>query len=114
MMADLTIVPTWACATNEWWERDVSSSDGRQTYRVVWTFLTPSQREKQRCQYGWHCSCANFKFKARGYAYECKHIRQVKDERCAWNAVLEAGMRPDKDETCPLCKGGAIAFRVGV
>lgn len=107
-MPDLDIVTTFTCSSNEYWSRDVQS--GENTYRVEWA----KQPRSAYVEYDWSCTCKGFQFRGR-----CKHIDQVREERCGWNAELEPTAQPDSGgpdnrPICPKCGADVIPIRVGV
>lgn len=109
-MPDLTIETTFVCATNTHWERDVKGSKG-DIYTVRWE---RDFRPNAPTQYRYTCPCRGFKF---GKGKECSHIRDHKDERCAWNQEMEPGAIPavkDGEPCCPECGGPVEVIRVAV
>lgn len=109
-MPDLDIVPAFTCKSNIYWTTLVKGSKGA-VYQVSWTFAPGPDYPHQ---YGWDCDCPAFKYRG---GQTCKHIKQVQDKRCAWNAELEPTAKPDKIGTefcCPDCRGPVEAMRVGV
>jgi len=111
-MPDLTIEAAWTCCTNVEWQTEVVGSRGDK-HVVHYGLLEPVQRRKQGCLNGWTCSCQGFKFRG-----TCRHIEQVKGDRCAWNAVLEPSMQAEVnaagERCCPLCGGPVTVINVGV
>ena len=114
-MPDLDLVPTWTCCTNVEWHRKVQSSKGDKTYIVSYGLLDSKMQSKLMCTHGYSCTCPSFKFSKKN---TCKHIEQVREERCGWNAVLEPTARCAHDSEgqpcCPECGGPVTSFRVGV
>jgi hypothetical protein len=107
-MPDLTIEVAYTCCTNTHWETEVIGSKG-DPYRVSYG-PTPGGPY----QYGWSCECKAFQY---GGGEPCKHIRQVKDERCGWNEEMDPGCSPDggaDGPMCPRCGGPVDYMRVAV
>ncbi len=108
-MPDLTIEYFPWCKSNEFWQRRVQGSRGR-TYTVLFS-KTP---RGSRCEYDYSCDCDAFRF---GKGKPCKHIKQVQDERCAWNEEAACGSgtreRPANGR-CPKCGGELSVIKVGV
>ena len=103
-MPDLTIEFRRICADALHWERKVLGDSGDE-YLVTYgrMFAGPYQ-------YGYHCSCMAYRY-SRGAIKSCKHIRQVKGERCTWGEDQgEAGT----DERCPYCGNLTEVIRVAV
>ena len=103
-MPDLTIVTAWTCQTNQYWRKTVNG------YLVEWRQQAPNAT----VQYDWACTCKGFQFRR-----QCKHIEQVRDERCGWNETLEPTAQPesggpDNRPLCPECGAEAIPVQVGV
>ena len=108
----LTIEHLWVCPSNFDWSKIVNGSKGAQ-YIVRWNKAPPGHPY----EYRWTCTCPNFKFhKEELHDYECKHIRSVKNERCAWNeeAFCGSGEQPPANHKCPKCGEGLEVVRVGV
>ena len=62
--------------------------------------------------YGWSCSCPSFRFRGE----ECKHIKSVQADRCAWNedALCGSGAPRPKNGKCPKCGEPLASVGVGV
>lgn len=78
------------CRSNERWSRKVIGSFGDE--------YTVSYGQRGAQGYGYACSCAGFRYRKR-----CRHIQEVKNQRCGfgWSAV---GGRPVRmGERCPVC-----------
>lgn len=82
------------CNSNYSFRRNVPGSHANM-YNVTWE-PTPNGD----VQYGWHCDCKAFEY---GGGKLCKHILQVKDERCGWNAELDTTAQADASDMCPEC-----------
>ena len=106
-MTDLTIHHVRICDSCIKWGAYVEGSNG-ETYRVTY-----GEIHGGRTQYGWSCSCPAFHYHP---ARECKHIRQVKPDRCAWNEGAFAGSfsEADPDGSCPKCGDSTTVIRVAV
>ena len=109
-MPDLVTVAFWRCATESGWERTVIGSKGDE-YTV--RFDKYSHRNPDvECDYS--CTCPGYEYRGPNY---CKHILQVRGERCGWNQWLHGG-EPEVDaegvRRCPLCGVEVEAFSVGV
>jgi len=102
-MPDLTVHAYWHCMSWEHWQTQVASSNGKESYTVTWglVFHGPYERD-------WSCTCKAFQFK-----HTCKHIDQVKDQRCGWDQHMDGGDRTSSGE-CPQCHGPVGAHTVGV
>lgn len=103
----MTVYFPW-CLSNEYWETQVQGSRG-DTYIVTWHKLPQGDT-----QYGYECTCPAFKF---GGGKECKHIRAVDGQRCAWNAeAVIGGGTTDRpaDGKCPKCGGELSSVAVGI
>lgn len=101
-MPDLTISYHKWCASNVYWERFVVGSKGN--YSVKFALLPDGS-------HGYSCSCAAFKFHPEK---ECKHIKAVKDERCAWNfgACCGDSAPSPAGDVCPRCGGPLNTIKV--
>ena len=62
--------------------------------------------------HGWSCTCPQFRFR-KG---ECKHIKAVKGERCAWNeeAFCGSGAAKPLSGKCPNCGAELEVIKVAV
>lgn len=62
--------------------------------------------------HGWTCTCPSARYR-KG---ECKHIKAVKGERCAWNeeAFCGSGAPRPADGKCPQCGADLEVIRVAV
>lgn len=96
-MPDLTIESGVYCATNEYWETRVGA------YTVSYGRTTGMHQPR----YDYRCTCPSFQFRRQ----PCKHIAEVRNERCAWNETMEPG---GTEIECPQCGGPTVGFRVGV
>lgn len=96
----LNIVYMKMCKQNEYWEKQVGD------YTVI--FDQFSHKFKHIYNYDFSCNCKAYKY---GKKY-CKHINQVKDERCHWHQQFDAG--EIVDNKCPVCGGELITVKVGV
>ncbi len=101
-MPELTRHMTWTCASNTNWVAEVQGSKG-DTYTVRYEF-----RERGPHQFDYTCTCPAFKF---GKGKACKHIDNVRDQRCAWNGDLSIVEQVDK---CPDCDGPVSILEVAV
>jgi hypothetical protein len=114
-MPDLTEHTAYVCASvvDEFFENVRSGSTGGR-HSVRYGELDPEDQHKQGCQYGFTCTCDGYLY--RGY---CKHIKQVAAKHCRWNACLDPGLLPAKEEEtgdliCPECRGPIKTMRVAV
>lgn len=105
-MPDLTIESGVYCATNEAWECKVTGSKG-DVYTVKWEKIFDHRITD--AEYGFTCECKAFEFHP---SKECKHIKEVKDLRCGWNAEMAPTF--NDHTTCPHCGGPVRPFRVAV
>lgn len=105
-MAELSIVHTRWCITNQYWRREVPGSNGV-VYVVEW------KRVPGPYQYDYTCTCPASKFNHRRY---CKHIEAVKHEHCQWNHEACCGSFEDTTglEKCPKCGEKLVGLSVGV
>jgi hypothetical protein len=103
-MPDLTLEYRYVCPSVLTWHKTVTGKSG--TYEVSYGYQSTGDYE-----YGWSCTCPQFKFRKA----ECKHIKAVKHERCAWNeeAFCGGGAQHD-DGKCPNCGDMLIAIKIGV
>ena len=94
------------CSTNEFFQKTVNGS-GSNVYTVTYGKTPP----RSQYQYDWSCTCPQHQFRGG----ECKHIRKVKEERCAYGSGAVSGS-PEKIEydTCPSCGGDVSVVSVGV
>ena len=60
-MPDLNIESAWTCDTNVDWATSVIGSKG-DAYTVRWGQLSFREANRQRCEYGWTCTCKGFGF----------------------------------------------------
>lgn len=80
------------CSSNEKWERLVHGSEG-DIYTVSYGLSKQGDPA-----YDYSCTCPGFKFRK-----SCRHIAEVKSERCGFGWSALAG-RPEKmGEKCPVC-----------
>jgi len=113
-MPDLTIESAWTCDTNVDWATSVIGSKG-DAYTVRWGQLSFREANRQRCEYGWTCTCKGF-----GFRSTCFHVKTVEasGNRCGWNACLEpfvdCGHDTEGEPCCPACGEKVQAFQVGV
>lgn len=104
-MPDLSIEYHCVCPSVHRFHRHVQGKTG--TYGVTYG-PTPGGDY----QYGWSCTCSAFRFR-KG---ECKHIKAVKGERCAWNeeAYSGSGAARPEDGKCPNCGEPLEVIKVAV
>ncbi len=98
----LDIIPMQQCCSNVFWEKEVKGSKDN-IYTVSF--------EKQYggdYEYDYECTCPAFKHRP-GY---CKHILEVKDDRCGWHEQHCAGTA--QDSKCPNCGGPVEVVMCGV
>lgn len=100
-MPDLTVETRVVCAQNVRWERVVPGSKGDHTV----TYGRDYDHRRQY-DYDYACTCESFKFRRK-----CRHIEQVKSERCTWGDALDIS---EYVETCPQCGGPTNVIRVAV
>jgi hypothetical protein len=101
-MADLTTMTGVTCQTNIEWETLV----GKHT--VNFGKLFGRDFRLQQTINGYTCTCKGFTFRG-----VCKHVEQVRSQRCGWNPGADPGLRPEGD-TCPDCGAPLVAMSVGV
>ena len=98
-MPDFIIEIFHECETASSWIKEVIGTSG--VYTVTYNSFNPGRYENN-----YACTCPSFKFgnrnKLRGDDATCKHIEQVKTERCGWMEVLD-GEKPTEDGKCPRC-----------
>jgi hypothetical protein len=107
-MPDLTIEYHYWCKSNEFWQRKVVGSKGSE-----YTVLYSKAPRNSKYEYDYSCNCHAFQF---GKGKFCKHIHQVKSERCGWNweaACGSSAIRP-ANKKCPKCGGELLVIKVGV
>jgi hypothetical protein len=92
-MADLTPTTVSVCSSCTNWERKVGEK-----YVVRYGYLPGNERTRQRCDYGYTCSCPAFIYRKNGGL--CKHIHQVEGDRCRWGESFD---KPYFDGPCPEC-----------
>jgi hypothetical protein len=104
----------WQCSSATGWRREVESSSSDTTYTVSYGPSDP----QDPYAYKYSCDCRSYKFDSgtdeNGH---CKHIRQVRDERCGWSQQMDGGKpreNGDGERECPQCGGDAHAVRVAV
>ena len=104
MAHDLTIMTGVTCQTNIEWETTVGE------YTVRFGKLFGRNFHIQGVLNGYTCTCKGFVF--RGVV--CKHIEQVKGQRCGWNPGADPGLPANDDGTCPECGMPVQAMNVAV
>ena len=103
-MPDLTVHNATACEQTWDFSKDVLSSDGVTTYKVVYGFTPNGQY-----QHDWSCSCAGFKVRK-----SCKHIAAVQalslaeGGKCCWDTQTHGGEAVDGK--CPSCGGPTSSY----
>lgn len=105
-MRELDIIAARMCSTNKFWESPVLSSDGSKAYLVRYE-ATP----EGDYQYDYTCTCPAYKH---GKSRHCKHIHQVKHERCAYGQDAFWGSPIEMGDKCPECGSDTIVVRVGI
>lgn len=101
----------WVCKTNIFWKKEVKGTTG--IYDVVWAKTPPGSL----VQYDYACTCKAFKYR-HGY---CKHIHEVKHDRCRWNLELSPDAEAKRvvgengpQYVCPKCGEEAVPVTVSV
>lgn len=95
-MPDFTYEIFFNCETAESYSTEVQ---GSKTYTVS---FGPSKEGSD-----WSCTCDAFKY---GKGKYCKHIEQVKDQRCGWMQYVHGEQPVEKNHEylCPKCGSKAI------
>lgn len=113
---DLTIETAWTCESNESWFTNVQGSRPGTSHTVSWERLYGKEARAQGAQFGYRCTCVGF-----DYRKTCSHVTQVaaaSAHHCRWNAALDPGLPPDRDDqgnpVCPDCGGPVVPVRVAV
>lgn len=99
-MPDLTNRAYWHCETAESWCQEVQGSDVV-PYMVRWDAV--SHQNQDMVQYDYSCTCKAYQY---GGGKHCKHIRQVRSQRCGWMQSIDGGELDGG--MCPRC-GGPVA-----
>ena len=103
MAYDLTIMTGVTCQTNIEWSTTVEK------YTVRFGKLFGRDFRIQGVLNGYTCTCKGFEYRG-----QCKHIVQVKGQRCGWNPGADPGLPANKDGTCPECGMPVQAMNVAV
>ena len=98
-MTDMTTQTARWCATNENWETIVFGNNNT-AYTI--TYGTTAQGMHSLYHKAYRCTCKAFKY---GKTQTCKHIVQVRQQRCAYGWEAAAGSPTEMGETCPKCNG---------
>ncbi len=109
-MPDFTVEYHYYCSSSETFDKEVPSSDGKQTYHVRHGH---GHKHPQEVQVDWSCTCKAYQHKP-GY---CKHIEQVRasGEYCGWNQFVDGGSPEDEDNpVCPECRGPVEVMKIAV
>ena len=112
-MPDLTIEYIRTCASNCYWQKNVTGSKGN-----VYT-VTYGPVHGGPYSHGWECTCQGFKFgkkRDKDGLKTCSHIESVKPFKCSWNweACMGNHAKTGKNDTCPECGGPTEVIKVGV
>jgi hypothetical protein len=108
-MGDLTRHTAATCSKNLGFVREVPGSKPGVSYTVSYERVFGSRHDALGCEYGWTCTCENYKRLHSRLGTNCKHIADVKDQRCTWNAECDPGVYPKDGDRCPAC-GGPIEY----